>query len=189
MISIREVAKLAGVSASTVSRVLNGTARVDEEKEKRIRKVIEETGYVPNEVARSLFKRSSKLIGLIVPNIENPFFSQLAKAMEDAAYRKGYRILLCNTNEIHNKEFDSIQILTQMNADGVIITTTDVELHFEAQKCPLPVVIMDRQVEGIEGLSYVMADHYIGGRMAMEHMIECGCKHIVNIKGPQRYSS
>lgn len=189
MISIREVAKLAGVSASTVSRVLNGTARVDEEKEKRIRHVIEETGYVPNEVARSLFKRSSKLIGLIVPNIENPFFSQLAKEMEDAAYQHGYRILLCNTNEMHNKEVESIQMLTRMNADGIIITTTDVELHFEAQKCPLPVVVMDRQLEGLDGLSYIMADHYNGGRMAMEHMIACGCKNIVNIKGPQKYSS
>lgn len=189
MISIREVAKLAGVSPATVSRVLNGTAKVDAEKEKRIRRVIEETGYVPNEVARSLFKRSSKLIGLIVPNIENPFFSQLARHMEDAAYHRGYRIVLCNTNEVRNKEVDSIQMLTRMNADGIIITTTDAQLHLEAQKCPLPVVVMDRQLTEAKGLSYIMADHYNGGRMATEHLISCGCKNIVNIIGPQAYSS
>lgn len=189
MISIREVAKLAGVSPATVSRVLNGTARVDEEKEKRIKKVIEETGYVPNEVARSLFKKSSKLIGLIIPNIENPFFSQLAKHMEHAAYDKGYRIVLCNTDEIYHKEMDSMQMLTRMNADGIVITTTDEELELEAQRCQIPVVVMDRQLAEMKNMSSIMADHYMGGRIATEHLIECGCKCIVNIQAPQAYSS
>ena len=82
MASIREVAKLAGVSPATVSRVINGTANVDDEKKQRVLKVINETGFRPNELARALFKQSSKIIGVIVPNIENPFFSELAKAIE-----------------------------------------------------------------------------------------------------------
>ena len=90
--SIREVAKLAGVSPATVSRVMNGTANVNEEKKKRVEAAIKETGFQPNELARALYKKSSKMIGMIVPDIENPFFSELAKAVEDTAYQNGYRI-------------------------------------------------------------------------------------------------
>lgn len=93
MTSIREVAKLAGVSPATVSRVMNGTANVNEEKKKRVEAAIKETGFQPNELARALYKKSSKMIGMIVPDIENPFFSELAKAVEDTAYQNGYRIL------------------------------------------------------------------------------------------------
>ena len=75
MISIREVAQLAGVSASTVSRVMNGTAKVDTTKKERVLRVIEETGFIPNEVARTLFRKSAKTIGLIVPSIRNPYFT------------------------------------------------------------------------------------------------------------------
>lgn len=81
MTSIREVAKLAGVSPATVSRVMNGTANVNEEKKKRVEAAIKETGFQPNELARALYKKSSKMIGMIVPDIENPFFSELAKAV------------------------------------------------------------------------------------------------------------
>ena len=80
MTSIRDVAKLAGVSPSTVSRVMNGTARVDDEKRQKVERAISETGFKPNEVARSLYKRSSKIIGILVPNIINPFFNELAGA-------------------------------------------------------------------------------------------------------------
>ena len=79
MTSIRDVAKLAGVSPSTVSRVMNGTARVDDEKRQKVERAISETGFKPNEVARSLYKRSSKIIGILVPNIINPFFNELGK--------------------------------------------------------------------------------------------------------------
>ena len=84
MTSIRDVAKLAGVSPSTVSRVMNGTARVDDEKRQKVERAISETGFKPNEVARSLYKRSSKIIGILVPNIINPFFNELAGAVEEA---------------------------------------------------------------------------------------------------------
>lgn len=90
MSSIREVAKLAQVSPATVSRVINGTANVDEEKKKRVLNAISETGFIPNEVARSLFKKSAKIIGLILPSIENPFFNQMASAVERTADKYGY---------------------------------------------------------------------------------------------------
>ena len=94
MISIREVAQLAGVSASTVSRVMNGTAKVDPEKRERVLRVIEETGFVPNEVARTLFRKSAKTIGVIVPSIRNPYFTELAAHVDALANANGFRPFL-----------------------------------------------------------------------------------------------
>ena len=104
MISIREVARLAGVSASTVSRVINGTAKVEPEKKARVLRVIEETGFVPNEVARTLFRKSAKTIGLIVPSNRNPYFTELASHIDAYALQSGFRPFLCNTGYDPEKE-------------------------------------------------------------------------------------
>lgn len=189
MASIREVAKLAGVSPSTVSRVMNGTANVDEDKKQRVLAAIEETGFKPNELARALFKQSSKIIGVIVPNIENPFYNELAKAVEEEAYRNGYRMLLCNSNNNTEKELMNIQILDQMKADGIIILTYSDKTGREIAGCQLPVVVVDRQLTGSGQSAYIEADHYKGGRMAMEHLLECGCRNIVFLRGPLELSS
>lgn len=188
MVSIREVARLAGVSPATVSRVFNGTAKVDEEKVKRVQKVIEETGFVPNEVARSLFKKSSKIIGIIIPNVETPYFSQLVKAIEGEAYQNGYRVILCNTGRSTEKEKADIQMLTRMNADGLIMITSDESIRPELKECRIPIVMIDRRFAQAEGIVCILADHYKGGRIATEHLIQCGCKNVVNILGPQIYS-
>lgn len=189
MVSIREVAKLAQVSPATVSRVINETARVDKEKADRVWKVIHETGFIPNEIARSLYKKSSRIIGLIVPNIENPFFNQMAKAIEEEAYRSGYRVILCNTGENKEKEKDNIQMLTRMNADGIILMTTNEDIQADIEKCRIPVIVLDRQITRAQKMVSIQSDHYEGGRIATEHLIQCGCKNIVNVKGPQMYSS
>lgn len=189
MISIREVARLAGVSPSTVSRVLNGTAKVDEEKAKKVQKVIEETGFVPNEVARSLFKKSSKIIGLVIPNVENPFFSELVKVIEEEAYQNGYRVLLCNTGNNKEKESRDIQMLTRMNAAGILLISADEQLGPEVDEFGIPIVTIDRRLPKEKGVVCILADHYEGGRIATEHMIQCGCKNIVNVCGPQVFSS
>ena len=125
MASIREVAKLANVSPATVSRVMNGTANVDTEKKERVLRAISETGFIPNEVARSLFKKSAKIIGLVLPSIENPFFTQMASAVEKEADANGYRVLLYNTGNDFEKEKSAIQMLLSMNADGIILTRSD----------------------------------------------------------------
>ncbi len=189
MPSIREVATLAQVSPATVSRVINGTAKVDDEKRDRVLKVIEETGFVPNEVARSLFKKSAKIIGLILPSIENPFFTQLAGVIEKVADASGYRLLLCNTANDFEKEKAALSMLTSMNADGIILTTSNEQIHEYIKDCQIPVIITDRILREKETADYVHCDHYEGGRMAALHLIECGCKNIVCIKGQQDVSS
>lgn len=189
MASIREVAKIAGVSPSTVSRVMNNTAKVDEEKKRRVLAAIEKTGFQPNELARALFKKSSKIIGVIVPTIENPFFSEMAKAIEEEAYQNGFRILLCNSNGDVEKEKMNIQMLSQINADGLILMTHSDKTGPIIKECSLPVVIVDRMLTGEGGIAHIESDHYTGGILATEHLIECGCENIVCIRGPQELSS
>ena len=189
MVSIREVAKRAGVSPSTVSRVINGTTNVDPIKKERILAVIDETGFKPNELARALFKKSSKIIGVIVPNIENAFFGELARAIEAEAYENNYRILLCNSQNDTEKEILNIQTLNQLRADGIIIMTNSEDLASQMGDCQVPFVILDRKIEGLQEIAFIEADHYKGGRMAMEHLLRCGCKNIVCMRGPQKFSS
>ena len=189
MVSIREVAKKAGVSPATVSRVINGTANVDPAKKERVLAVIEETGFKPNELARALFKKSSKIIGVIVPNIENAFFSELARAIEETAYQNNFRILLCNSLNDTEKELLNIQTLSQLRADGIIIMTNSEGLASKVGDCSVPFVILDRKIEGLNEIAFIEADHYKGGRMAMEHLLRCGCKNVVCMRGPQKFSS
>lgn len=189
MASIREVAKLAGVSPATVSRVMNGTANVDDEKRERVLQAIADTGFVPNAVARSLFKKSAKMIGLIIPSITNPFFTQMASAIEKTADEHGYRMIFCNTGTDLEKEKEALTMLTSMNADGIILTTSNDEIEPYVEQCNVPVVITDRLFKKKSANNYVHCDHYEGGRLAMEHLIDCGCKSIVCVKGPQHISS
>ena len=189
MASIKEVAKRAGVSPSTVSRVINGTANVDPIKKERVLAVINETGFKPNKLARALFKKSSKIIGVIVPNIENAFFGELARAIEEEAYRNDYRILLCNSQNDTKKEILNIQTLNQLHADGIIIMTNSEDLASQMGECQVPFVILDRKIEGLDEIAFIEADHHKGGMLAMEHLLDCGCKNIVCMRGPQKFSS
>ena len=189
MTSIRDVAKIAGVSPATVSRVMNGTANVNEEKRQRVEAAIEKTGFCPNELARALYKKSSKIIGVIVPDIENPFFSELAKAVEDEAFQNGYRMLLCSSGNNAEKEMQNIQMLVQMKADGVIIMTNSVDTGKVLKTCPVPVVLVDRTLQNVNEKAVVKSDHYKGGYLAAEHLVQCGCKNIVCLKEPSGYSS
>ncbi len=189
MASIREVAKLAGVSPATVSRVMNGTANVDDEKRERVLQAIEKTGFVPNAVARSLFKKSAKTIGLIIPSITNPFFTQMASAIEKTADEYGYRLIFCNTGTDLEKEKSSLTMLESMNADGIILTTSHDEIETYVEQCKVPVIVTDRLFREKTNNNHVHCDHYAGGRMAMEHLLDCGCEKIVCVKGPQQISS
>lgn len=190
MISIREVARLAGVSASTVSRVMNGTAKVDPEKKERVLRVIKETGFVPNEVARTLFRKSAKTIGLIVPSIRNPYFTELSSHIDAFSLQCGFRPFLCNTGYDPEKEKAAVQMLVSMNADAIIVASCSEQIRDTLNNCPIPVVALDAMLYGADVEACIYCDYYEGGRMAAECLIEKGCKNIVCIKGPQyRYSA
>lgn len=189
MASIREVAALANVSPSTVSRVMNGTANVDPEKRERVLKAIEESGFTPNEVARSLFKKSSKTLGMIIPSIKNPFFTELSSAIERTANQYGYRMILSNTGGDLEKEKNAISMLVSMNVDGIVLATSNAGLRSYLDNCKTPIVTIDRLISKNASGGYIHCDHYEGGRLAAEHLIDCGCKNIVCVRGLDGISS
>lgn len=189
MASIREVAKLANVSPSTVSRVINGTANVDEEKKRRVLKAIDESGFTPNEVARSLFKKSSKTIGVIVPSITNPFFTEMSSAIEKTANEYGYRMTICNTSGDVEKEKNAVSMLTSMNVDGIVITTSNQDMKKILENCETPIVAIDRVISKNTTGGYIHCDNYEGGRIAAEHLIQNGCRSIVCVRGLENISS
>ena len=190
MASIKDVAALAGVSPATVSRVMNGTAKVDPEKKERVLKAIAQTGFVPNEAARTLFRKSAKTIGLIVPSIRNPYFTELAAQVDAKASEAGFRPFLCCTGYDYEKEKAAVQMLVSMNADAIILASCSEQIKEIINDCPIPVVALDAMLYGADVEACVYCDHYWGSRMAAEYLLDHGCQHLVCIKGPQtRYSA
>lgn len=185
MSSIREVARLAGVSPATVSRVINGTAKVAPEKQALVLQAIAETEFIPNEVARSLFKKSSKTIGLIIPSIRNPFFTQLASVVDEVAKANGHHVFLCNVGSDLEEERAALRMLTAMNADGVLIASTHEAIQAELSQCEMPVVAVDSLFDTLDVNGYVYCDYYRGGWLAAQHLWDCGCQNMVCIRGPQ----
>lgn len=169
--------------------MINKTANVNEEKTERVLKAIEETGFKPNEVARMLFKGSSKLLGLVVPNIENPFFSQMARVIEQEAYEKGYQLILCSSEDDPEKEAKNLDLLDRMNAEGVMILVDSQSRLKESSKLSLPIVVLDRPATSKNEIASVHSDNYEGGRIAARHLIEKGCRTIACVTGPVETSS
>ncbi|MFX3617445.1 MAG: LacI family DNA-binding transcriptional regulator [Sporolactobacillus sp.] len=184
MNTIRDVARNAGVSPATVSRVLNNKGYVSEEKKDRIEKVIQEMGFEPNQVARGLAKKTSNTLALIVSDITNPFFPELAKGAEHVAHSKGYSLLLGNTKGVDNEENDYINILMNKYIDGVIIATHDIDSQLLGQHTKMPMVILEME-NNIENACTIKVDNLQGSIRATEHLISVGCKRIAHIYGPQ----
>lgn len=123
MATIKDVAGAAGVSVATVSRVLNDNGYVHEDTRTKVMLAMEKLNYYPNEVARSLYKRESRLVGLLLPDITNPFFPQLARGAEDELQREGYRLIIGNSDEELEKELDYLQTFKQNQVAGILAAT------------------------------------------------------------------
>lgn len=188
MANLSDIAKLAGVSQATVSRVVNGTAKVNPEKRERILKAMRDTKFQPGETAKAFYKQPSKLIGYVIPSLHNLFLNEIGTALEEAAEAEGYQVVVCDSGQEPKKERDYIKLLSEMNADGMVITANNDDLEEEIRRCRLPVVVIDRKV-GREYEASVSADNYLGGQLAAEHLLDCGCKKLVHMRGPQLYSS
>ncbi len=183
MATIKQVAKQANVSVATVSRVMNNNGYVSAEARAAVEQAIADLDYAPNRVARSLFTKTSGLIGLIMPDITNPFFPQLARAIEDVANRHGYQVVLCNTDEQLEKEQSYLIALQTMHVDGLIITTNHSD-NPNYEKLDLPMVALDRIVKS--GIDAVISDGYEGGRLAAEALIASGATRLAHIGGPEQ---
>lgn len=182
MVTIRDVGKHAGVSVATVSRYLNDKGYVSEETKNVLKKSIQELGYKPNQMARSLSTKKTNIIGLLVPDITNPFFPELAKAVEETAFSNGYTVVLCNSSEQQEKEKHYIQSLQQNYAAGLIVTTNYTEAEYY-RHIKLPIVALDRRLDPT--IPTVTTNNVEGAKMATSYLLEQGCKHILCIRGPQ----
>ncbi|GAA0485684.1 ribose operon transcriptional repressor RbsR [Salinibacillus aidingensis] len=182
MPTIKDVAKHANVSVATVSRVLNENGYVNEDTREKVLESINKLDYQPNELARTLYTRRSRMIGLIVPDITNPFFPELARAVEDVTNAKNYTFILCNSDDQVLKEKNYIDVLRKKYVDGfIIVTSTLTNDHLEGINTP--VVALDRNFE--PDIPCVSADNYHGAKLAVEHLHNIGCKKIAHVAGPE----
>ncbi|WP_346238732.1 LacI family DNA-binding transcriptional regulator [Niabella insulamsoli] len=183
-LSIKDIARLAGVVPSTVSFVINGKEkemRISEEMAKKIRKIIKDTGYIPNKSAASLRTGKTHVIGLIVENISNRFFSMLAKAIEDIAYDVGYRLVYCSTENDDKKGSELIRMLHKQ-VDGFIITPSKgmKEEVLKLKTSGKPVVLLDRYFADVD-IPYVLVDNKKSVKSGVELLYEKGYKRIAFI--------
>jgi LacI family transcriptional regulator len=179
-ISIKDIAQQAGVSPTTVSFVLNGKGkekRISEQVSKRILKIAGKLKYKPNQLARGLRTGKTKTIGLIVEDIANNFFANVAKVVEDEADKYGYKVLFGSTEDDEEKARGLLEVLRYRQVDGYIITPT-LNLDKDIATLQKPVVLMDRYFPNVKDSSYVVVDNYQGAMTAVDHLVAQGYKHI-----------
>ncbi len=179
MATLKDIAKGAGVTVTTVSRVLNNRGYISDKTREKVYQVMEELNYRPNEIARSLARKKSNIIGLIIPTINHPFFSELAFYLEYFAYQGGYKIMLCNSQLESRKEKEYIDMLRAHQVDGLLLAshTLDIENYINLD---LPLVTLDRKIDNIP---FISSNNYQGGSLATNLLIEKGCQKIVYIGG------
>lgn len=181
---ILEVAREAGVSVATVSRVLNRSGYVKQETYQRVMEAIRKLNYVPNGVARSMVKGSTRTIGLILPDVTNPYFPMLARGVEDAAAAQGYLVILCNTDNNPQTEAMYLKMLREKCVDGMVyVSASEHTDHVKEFAEAVPVVWVDRTAVGIEG-DVVAGDDLLGGYIATRHLLQQGHTRIAFIAGP-----
>jgi LacI family transcriptional regulator len=184
-LTIRDVAKEAGVSINTVSRALNGKPDISTETKKRILETVKRLGYRPNKLARGLRSNKTGVIGVIIADIANPFFSAVVKGMGKEAKTLHYSIILQDTGENYENEEEAIHIMLSEHVDGVLITpvqTKKKSIHM-LQEFGIPFVLVARYFNEVD-TDYVVADDAQGGYLATTHLIERGHRRIAFINGP-----
>ena len=189
--TINDVALRAGVSKSTVSHTINQTRFVEEATKQRVLDAIRELGYHPSAVARSLTTNRTQKIGIIVSDASNLFFGELIRGIETVFGDLGYGLIVCNTDEILEREEAYINLLLSLQVDGIIAAATS--QHWEAfdsvEMQQKPVVFVDRRFDGMGNRPYVGANNRKGVDLGVSHLIECGYSDLGILAGFQRLSS
>jgi LacI family transcriptional regulator len=185
MVSIREVADRAGVSLGTVSNVLNHPEVVAEATRRRVQEAIEELEFVRNGSAHQLRAGQSQHLGLVVLDVTNPFFTEVARGVEDAANEANYVIMLCNSDDSLTKEGRYLHMLEEQRTAGVLITPVQDDMGYlrRLQQKEIPVVLLDRPSRGQE-LCSVTVDDVLGGELAARHLLDLGHRSIAFVRGP-----
>jgi LacI family fructose operon transcriptional repressor len=184
MVKIKDVADAAGVSTATVSRVLANKPHVRAEVKKRVMEVVKRLKYQPNRVAQSLRSNTSKILALVVADIENPFFQRVSRAVEDVAQELGYNVMLCNTDEDPGREKKCLDLLRVENVAGIILSPTlqGLDNYIESYSLDIPMVIIDRSVNNFE-VDNVLIDNVASAQSIVTHLISHGYRRIAGIFG------
>lgn len=182
--TIYEVAKRAGVSASTVSRVVSGGRPVNPDLAKKVLKAAAELGFRPNRAARNLRLRTSTIIALVIPDVENPFFTSLARGVEDVALQAGYNVVLCNTDEDPAKEARYLEVIEADRMAGAIIASTSGSAGLaRLAETGMPLVAVDRKAAGVE-VDTVLADNTDPAREVTARLLAAGYRNLACVAGP-----
>jgi LacI family transcriptional regulator len=190
MPTIQDVAKAAGVAPITVSRVLNNSGYASEDTRARVESAIKALGYVPNTLARGLRSKRTHTLALVMTDITNPFFTLIARGVEDTASRAGYTVIYCNTDESEIKEEKYINILVQKQVDGILLVpacSNPQSVKF-LHRNEIPVVLIDRSIPETQ-IDLVRCDSDEGAYRLIKHLIELGHRRIATITGPREVST
>ena len=180
MATIVDVAKIVGVTPTTVSRVINNRGYISEKTKKKVFEAMKELNYQPNEIARSLTKKKTNTIGIIVPHISHPYFSKLISNLENQASKKGYKIMLCNSKEEVKKEQEYLDMFKSNRVDGIILCSGNVEAS-KINVGDTPIILLEKNFEN--GYLGIQCNNYQGGKIATEHLIDSGCKRLLHFSG------
>jgi LacI family transcriptional regulator len=187
MANMQEIARIAGVSLGTVSHVLNNTAKVSEPKRARVLEAVQAAGYQPSQLARGLRRDATNMIGMVIPDITNPFFPAVVRGAEDVAFSNGYRLILCNTDNDHSKEIMHLnELRTYLPAGLIVIPSNFSDLTTQAEsyrRAGSGVVCIDRLPRNWSGDS-VTANNEAGAYDATRHLIQLGHTKLATITGP-----
>ena len=191
MSTIQDVARAAGVAASTVSRYLNGKLKVSPATEAKVLEAVAELGYVPNAVGRNLARRRSGVIGFVVPEISNPYFGTIADYVVEAVERHGRLVLLCSHRSQSVKQSSYIDLLATGAIDGMLYLGSfrSNERLAVAIADGLPVVVVDEPIAGLPPVSAVVMDDYAGGYQATSYLVALGHRRIAFVSGPAELGS
>lgn len=181
---IKQIAEMAGVSITTVSHVVNGTRFVSQERRDRVLEVMRRLNYRPNRLASGLRQCKSSTIGIVVPDITNPYFAEIARGVEDACFENNYSAIICNSDAKPETEAHYLSMLAEKQTDGIVL----VNVGKRGSKSPaklipdIPLVMLDRELPGL-AVDSIQVDNGLGGRMAAEHLFNLGHRRIACIGG------
>ncbi len=191
MVQLKDIAKKLNLSVATVSKVINGKGRVSEATRDRVLKAIAESGYKPNELARSLRRQSSNTLGVIVPDLTNNFYANVIKGVEKIAWQNGYSVIVCNSDENIEKEKAYLDLLLQNKIAGLVMATVagHTSMIRSYREANIPVVFFDNVPHSDENFDVVTIDNIRASYELTRHLIDQGTREIAFITGPLNQST
>ncbi len=187
--TIQDIARALDITPSAVSKALNDHPRISERTKKAVVEKARELNYQPNTLASALRSGRSHLLGVMVPRIDYSFFSSVVRGIEEAAYKAGYQVIICQSHDAEKTEMTNLETLVKSQVDGILISIANTTIHLDHLKDVIakgiPLIFFDR-VRTELGTSTVRIDDFLGARMAVEHLIGQGCRQIVHLAGFSR---